>query len=193
MIKNLLLTEEELNKVALTKFILQLFNQYKELYLISIALYNCSVVEKGKMIGSKPKLQLSTTFKYDTFYCFWFNGGAQSYEDAEELKNHVWHCSVQPLLNNYSPVKFYLKCQDRKMTYDDFESYILNNSEFDTEKHNSIFGKKNKITFCKDTIQTDIEYFLGNELLIKQQVYKDASLLSKELVCNNGKKTYIKI
>jgi hypothetical protein len=40
MKENCLFTEEELNKISLTKFITQLFSQYKELYLISISLYS---------------------------------------------------------------------------------------------------------------------------------------------------------
>ena len=193
MKENCLFTEKELNKISLTKFITQLFSQYKELYLISISLYSCSLVEKGKTVSMRPRLKLSTTFKYDTFYCFWFNGGAQSYEDEEQLKKHLWQCSVQTLLSNYSPVSFYLKNEDKKITYDDFESYILNKSEFNEEKHNSIFADRNKITFCKDTIQKDMDFFLGSELLAKQRAHKDASLLSKELFCHSGKKTYIKI
>lgn len=193
MKENCLYTEEELNKISLTQFITQLFDQHKELYLISISLYSCSLIEKGKTVGMRPKLKLSTTFKYDSFYCFWFNGGAQSYQNEEQLKKHLWQSSIQTLLSNYSPVSFYLKCQDKKMTYDDFESYILNNSEFNEEKYNSIFAERNKISFCKDTIQKDMDFFLGNELLAKKRAYKDANSLAKELSCHGGKKTYIKI
>lgn len=193
MEENCLFTEEEINKLNLTKFISELFNQYKELYLVSVALYNCSLVEKGKTVGMKTQLKLSTTFKYDSCYCFWFNGGAQAYQDENQLKKHLWQFSVQNYLSNYSPVKFYLKENEKKITYDDFESYVLNKSEFNEEKYSSIFAQRNKIIFCKDTIKKDIDFFLGNELIAKQKAYQNASSLFKELSCNNGKKTYVKI
>jgi len=190
---NYLFTEEEQNKISFIKLISQLFLQYKELHTISISLYTCSLIEKGKVMKTEPKLKLATTFKYDTFYCFWFNGGAQPYEDEEQLKEKLWQCSVSTLLNNNSPINFYLKADNKKITYNDFESDILNKCELEEKRIDSIFAENKKISFCRDSVKEDIDLFLGSELVGKQNAYSNASSLAKELSKKDGKRYYIKI
>jgi hypothetical protein len=193
MKNSFLFTEEEINRINLAKFINKLFSRYKELHIINIFLYSSSLVQKGKTVCIKPKLKIATTFKYESFYCFWFDGGAKAYQNEEELKNYLTQDSILKILNNYSPVNFYLREEDKRITYNDFESSILNKKEFEDKRVESIFGEKNKISFCRENMSSDIETFLGSELVAKQKAKKNASLLAKKLPQKEGKRSYIKI
>lgn len=193
MRKSCLFTQEEIDKINLSKFITKLFSRYENLHLINIFLYSSKVIQNGKTICIKPKLKIATTFKYDTFYCFWFNGGAQAYQDEEELKSYFSKNANLQILNSFSPVNFYLKQEDKKITYSDFESSILSKKELEEEKVESLFGEKNKISFCRESMQTDLESFFGYELVAKQEAKKSANALSKNLKTKEGSRNYIKI
>lgn len=188
-----LFNEEEINKINLAKFINKLFSKHKELHIINIFLYTSSLVQKGKTVSIRPKLKIATTFKYESFYCFWFNGGAKAYKDEEELEKYLAQDSILKLFNNYYPINFYIREENKKITYNDFEASILGKKEFEDENVDSIFGEKNKISFCREKIHEDLENFLGYELVAKQKVKKQAGLLSKDLAKKNGERTYIKI
>lgn len=193
MKNNCLFTEEEINRINLGKFIAKLFDKYKELHIIDIFLYSTSLIQNGKTVSVKPKLKLSTTFKYGKFYCFWFNGGLQSYRDEEELQKYLSQNSILKLLNSCSPISFNLKEHDKNITYDEFESSILNKKELEEEKVESLFGEKNKISFCRKKIKNDLKVFLGCELVAKKNAQKNASLLAKKLPQKEGNRGYMKI
>jgi DNA-binding MltR family transcriptional regulator len=97
--------------------------------------------------------------------------------------------SVLSLLNKDNIIRFYLKTEDKKITYEDFESEILKKEELNNFGEESIFKDKKVISFSRDKIKEEIFDFLGMAINSK----KMASKLLNELPMIYVKESQYKI
>ncbi len=169
---DILFTKEEKNQINFSKFIEELFNRFENLYCIKINLYNSSLIEKGKKIADKNFIQLTTTFKYNNFYCLWHNGEARAFINENFSDTQAIKESVLNLLNKNNTIRFYLKNEDKKITYEDFESEILKKEELNNLGEESIFKDKKVISFSRDKIKEEIFDFLGITINSKKMALK---------------------
>jgi len=181
-------TLEELDKINLVHYIQSLFFEYNELYLINICIHKSSVIEKGKKVDVKKTIKPSITFRYQSFYCAWFNGGAYIAEEYEKLFD-CQNNNLTKIIQNFNPIHFYLQINNKKITYNDFEEKIINVKELQEEKIPNIFGEANFIRFCRDSFESDSDNFLGLKILSK----KYAQNLNKTLIVNSKKEKWIKV
>jgi len=187
--RDILFTKEEKNQINFSKFIEELFSRFENLYSIKIYLYNSSVIEKGKKVANKNLIQLTTTFKYNNFYCLWHNGEAKSFINENMSDTQAIKESVLSLLNKDNIIRFYLNTEDKKITYEDFESEILKKEELNNFGEESIFKDKKVISFSRDKIKEEIFDFLGMAINSK----KMASKLLNELPMIYVKESQYKI
>lgn len=182
-----LFNAKENNKISLAQFIRKLFVDYNNLYMINLWLCNSSFVEKGKKIESKQVIKLGPTFKYEDFYFLWFNDGVKTFLDKNEIAATFNQDILLKMLNDNTPVNFYLLDSNKKITYQEFESLILSKEELCFPE--IIFEEKKMLSFCRENIEEDIETFLGKEIISK----KNAIQLETELSSKNIKNKLIKI
>ena len=188
MTEDIQFTLEELDKINLVHYIQKLFDEYNELYLINICIQQSSIIEKGKKVDIKKIVKPNIAFKYQSFYCSWFNGGAyiaEKYENLFDSPNN----NLTKIIQNFNPIHFYLQVNNKKITYNDFEEEIINVKELQKEKISNIFGESSFIRFCRDNLESDCDNFLGLNILSK----KYAQNLNKTLNINSKKEKWVKV
>ncbi|NCQ50343.1 hypothetical protein GW796_00295 [archaeon] len=178
MEKNKIFSLEENEKIKLGTFINDLFIEYEHLYRLSICFNDSFLVEKGKKLEQRKLLTLSATFKYDDFYCLWFNGGVKTYEFENELLSAS---SSIFMMRDYSQVNFYLKLENKKITYQEFEEDVISKLDLQKEKLSNIFEEKTIINFCKLDLQKDINFFLGKSIMSKVYAVKLNNILPSKV------------